>query len=436
MRIVQFTPGTGRFFCGSCLRDNALVTAQRRQGHDATLVPLYLPHLADETSAAAGSPLFFGGINVYLQQQSALFRHTPAWLDRWLDAPRLLRFAATRASMTSAADLGEMTLSMLRGEEGHQAKELTKVLDWLRQPAHRPDVLSLSNGLLIGMARRIRAELGIPVVATLQGEDGYLDGLPPPFDRQAWELMRQRASDVTRFVAVSDYYGRRMAARLDLSADRVAVVPNGINLDGFEPAATPPPPAIGFLARLSPAKGLDQLVDAFVLLRSQGRCPDVRLRIAGAQTEADLPFMREQQAKIAAAGLAGDVDWLPNLDRAAKQDFLRSLHVLSVPAPAEAFGLYVLEAMACGVPVVQPADGAFPELLAATNGGVLYEPRRAGALADALAALLADPRRRAELGRNGWQAVRDRFTADHMARAFAAVCAAAIREQADRARMP
>ena len=428
MRIVQFTPGTGSFYCGSCLRDNTLVRALRRQGHDATLVPLYLPHLADETSAATGSPLFFGGINVYLQQQSALFRHTPIWLDRWLDSPRLLRFAAARASMTDAADHGAMTLSMLRGEEGRQAKELAKVLAWLRQPDHRPDVLSLSNGLLIGLARRIRAELQIPVVATLQGEDVFLDGLTPPFNTDAWALMRNRARDVSRFIAVSQAYGRTMAARLGLPTGKIAVVPNGIDLDGFDCATELPPPTIGFLARLSPAKGLDRLVDAFILLRAQGRCPDVRLRIAGAQTGADLPFVQRLQARIAAAGLAREVDFLPNLERHAKQDFLRSLTVLSVPAAGEAFGLYVLEALACGVPVVQPADGAFPELIAATNGGVLYDPNRADALANALAALLHDPRRRDELGRAGRQAVREKFTADHMARAFAAVCAEAIQQ--------
>ena len=427
MRIVQFTPGTGNFYCGSCLRDNTLVSALRRLGHDAMLVPLYLPPVTDEPNEAARSPLLFGGINVYLQQQFAMFRRTPVWLDRWFDAPRLLRLAADRASMTNAADHGEMALSMLRGEEGRQNKEIDKVLAWLRQPEHRPDVLSLSNGLLIGMARRIHAELQIPVVATLQGEDGFLDALPPPFNQKAWALMRQRAADISRFVAVSQFYGRHMADRLGLAVGRVAVVPNGINFDGFEAAAEPPPAAIGFLARLCPAKGLHQLVEAFILLHTQDRCPGVRLRIAGAQTAADLSYLRQLETRLGAAGLAGQVDWLPNLDRRAKQDFLRSVQVLSVPAAGEAFGLYVLEALACGVPVVQPADGAFPELIAATNGGVLYAPNRIEALADALASLLLDPPRRAELGCAGRQAVREKFTAERMARAFADVCAEVLR---------
>src|SRR5947207_14391552 len=116
MRIVQLTAGTGSFYCGTCLRDNALVTELRRQGHEALLVPLYLPLALDEPPATPETPLFYGGVNVYLQQQSSLFRKTPRWMDRLLDSPGILQAAARRAGMTRAADLGELTLSVLRGE--------------------------------------------------------------------------------------------------------------------------------------------------------------------------------------------------------------------------------------------------------------------------------------------------------------------------------
>src|SRR5437763_268183 len=96
MRIVQLTAGTGSFYCGTCLRDNALVAELRRQGHDALLVPLYLPLALDEPPATPATPLFYGGVNVYLQQQSSLFRKTPRWVDRLLDAPGVLRAAAKR----------------------------------------------------------------------------------------------------------------------------------------------------------------------------------------------------------------------------------------------------------------------------------------------------------------------------------------------------
>src|SRR5947207_2581723 len=91
MRFIQLTSGTGGFYCGTCLRDNALVTELRRQGHDALLVPLYLPPTLDEAAAPGDAPLFYGGVNVYLQHKASLFRKTPRWVDRLLDAPGLLR---------------------------------------------------------------------------------------------------------------------------------------------------------------------------------------------------------------------------------------------------------------------------------------------------------------------------------------------------------
>src|SRR5437764_13974135 len=110
MRIVLLTAGTGSFHCGTCMRDNALITEIRRQGHDAILVPLYLPMVLDEKSAAEGSPLFYGGINVYLQQKTGIFRGTPRVLDKVLDSPAILKMAAKKAGMTSARELGEITL--------------------------------------------------------------------------------------------------------------------------------------------------------------------------------------------------------------------------------------------------------------------------------------------------------------------------------------
>ena len=117
MRIILLTPGTGSFYCGTCMRDNALALALRSQGHDALMVPLYLPPTLDEASSAENAPLFYGGINVYLQQKAGLFRKTPRWVDRLFDAPALLQGAARRAGMTQAHELGDLTLSMLRGED-------------------------------------------------------------------------------------------------------------------------------------------------------------------------------------------------------------------------------------------------------------------------------------------------------------------------------
>ena len=414
MRIIHLTAGTGSFFCGTCLRDHALVKALRRLGHDALIVPLYLPLVLDDSGGREESPLFFGGINVYLQQKSAFFRHTPRWLDDLLDSPALLRQAGRRAGMTNPRELGEMTLSMIEGEHGRQAKELNKLVAWLIE--QKPDVVCLSNSLLIGIARRVREELHVPIICSLQGEDAFLDTLSEPFRERCWQLVRERAADVDRFVAPSRYYGALMQERLRLAREKIVVVYNGIDLEGFAPAGTLPKfPTVGFLARMCAEKGLDTLVEAFISLAP--RVPDARLKIGGSKTDADHAFVNELTDRLEQAGIANAVRFLPNLTHAEKQQFLRGLTVLSVPTRGgEAFGLFVIESLASGVPVAQPNNGAFPELIELTGGGVLYAEGDADSLADSLERLLLDPAQAAELGRGGRQAVNARFTSDAMAR--------------------
>src|SRR5689334_12726206 len=118
MNIIQITPGAGAMYCGNCFRDNALVAALRKSGHQAVMVPLYLPLTLDEDDQSAGTPIFFTGINVYLEQKSALFRHAPGWLHNLFASRPLLKWAAGKTASTRAEDLGEITLSMLRGENG------------------------------------------------------------------------------------------------------------------------------------------------------------------------------------------------------------------------------------------------------------------------------------------------------------------------------
>ena len=416
MRLVHLTAGTGSFFCGTCLRDHALVKALRRLGHDALMVPLYLPLVLDDSGSGEESPLFFGGINVYLQQKSAFFRHTPQWLDKLFDSPALLRQAGRKAGMTNPRELGEMTLSMIKGENGRQAKELDKLAAWLVE--QKPDVVCLSNSLLIGVARRVREELRVPIICSLQGEDGFLDSLPEPYREQCWQLVRDHAADVDRLVAPSRYYHALMRERLRLAPEKIVVVYNGIDLNGFAPATAPADfPTVGFLARMCPQKGLDTLVEAFIKLAPL--MPHARLKIGGSQTDADRAFVNDLKGRLEQAGLANAVKFLPNLTHAEKQQFLRGLTVLSVPTRSgEAFGLFVIESLASGVPVVQPSNGAFPELIELTGGGVLYAPGDASSLADALERLLLDPAHAAELGRRGREIVNSRFTSDAMARSF------------------
>ncbi len=421
MNLVQITPGAGAMYCGNCFRDNALVAALRGMGHDVTMVPLYLPLTLDEEDQSADTPIFFGGINVYLEQKIGLFRKTPHWLRRMLASRKLLAWAAGRTAKTRATDVGDILLSMLHGEEGRQARELDELIAWLKRHGH-PDVICLSNALLVGMARRLKAELQTRVICTLQGEDSFLDGLPDSHRTTAWQLLAERARDVDLFIAPSRYFAQRMGGKLGLPADRVKVIYNGINLEGYETAAPVVEggfrgsPVLGYLARMCRDKGLDTLVDAFILLKQSGRAGNLRLRIGGSCGPGDEPFVKTLRQRLAAAGFIGQVGFNPNLAHSEKLEFLRSLSIFSVPANyGEAFGLYLIEALAAGVPVVQPRIGAFPELIEATGGGVLCEPGDPKSLADAIAQLLENPKHVQALGEAGRMAVFKKFNVLEMA---------------------
>jgi glycosyltransferase involved in cell wall biosynthesis len=417
MNIVHITPGAGGMYCGICLRDNALVATLRKMGHQATMVPLYLPLTLDEEDQSAGTPIFFSGINVYLEQKSALFRAAPDWFHDLMAARPLLKWAGSRAAKTRPEGLGDLTLSMLRGEEGFQARELDELIAWLRTQS-KPDVICLSNALLVGMARKLKSELGAAVVCMLQGEVDYLDALLPEYRAQCWKMLSERAKDVDLFGAASRYFGDLMSQRLALTPERVKVVYSGINFDGYGGSQpSPPAPVLGYFARMCPEKGLDTLVDAYIQLRQRDRIKGLRLRIGGGCGAGDELFVNSLRQRLSQSGYLKEVEFFPNLDRAAKVKFLHSLSVFSVPVRCtEAFGLYVIEAMAAGVPVVQPRTGAFPELIEATGGGITYEGD-SNALAAALQELLSNPERARSLGHAGRQAALEKFSAEAMARA-------------------
>jgi glycosyltransferase involved in cell wall biosynthesis len=426
MRILHLTPGTGSFHCGSCLRDHALIRALRSRGHDAIMAPLYLPLVTDREVSNPEIPVQVGGVSLYLQEKMPWLRYVPRFLLSWLNRPALLRYAGGFISMTSPHDLGRMTLGALAGEQGNQWPEWRRALDWIKNEV-KPDVISLSNGLLLGLCPVIERDLGIPVVASLQGEDSFLDTLVEPYREQCWEAMRQNAQHVTRFVAASRYYADNMRARLGVPADKMTVVHNGLELTAFA-AAKPDQnwPTIGYFARMIHGKGLTTLVDAYIELHRRGSVPRVKLKIGGSKTAGDEKYLAGLRAKIKAAGCEGRVEWHPNINFNDKVKFFRDLTVFSVPATyGEAFGLYILESIASGVPVVQPRHAAFPELIEITQGGVLCEPDDVKSLADALEATLQDSLFREKLINQGMARVRSEFSAAKMAEAFEAVLVAA-----------
>ena len=410
MKVVIITAGAAGMYCGSCMRDNTLAAALKAQGRDVVLVPTYTPIRTDETDVSERR-VFYGGINVFLQQASAVFRHTPWLVDRLFDSRRLLRRLSRWAGSTPPEELGKLTVSMLEAERGAQRKELRKLIRWLEHIG--ADLVNLPNAMFVGLAGPIREALGVPVLCTLTGEDIFLDKLPEPWRTRSVDLIRQQGRDVEAFVSVSAYYASYAEEHFAIPADRLHVIPLGVRVD-HEPRDEPPqePFTIGYLARICPEKGLGVLCEAFSILRRAGR--SCRLVAAGYLGRADEPYLAEAKKHLADAGF--EFDYLGELDRPGKLAFLRSLHVLSVPTTyREPKGLYVLEALACGVPVVLPGHGAFPELIEATGGGLLCEPHNPQSLADGIARLMDDAEMRRRLGCRGRASVLESFTDDVMA---------------------
>jgi glycosyltransferase involved in cell wall biosynthesis len=413
MRILSITAGAAGMYCGSCARDNALAAELISRGYDVTLVPIYTPTRTDEPNVSRGQVLF-GGISVYLQQHLSLFRHTPRLLDRLWDSPSVIDALAGRAVSYDPRLLGELTVSMLRGEHGPLRKEFEKLSDWLRgEPV--PDIINLPNSLLISLAAPLARALKKPVCCTLQGEELFIDGLQEPYRQQAIDLIRSQVAQVDRFIAVSEYCACFMTDFLAIPRHKVAVVPLGINFRGYkrraQTAAQGGEFRIGFFARVSPEKGLRELAEAYVLLRRRAGQAPMRLEAAGFMAVRHRDYLAQVQRVLDRANLAAEFAYRGELDREGKINLLSGLDVLSVPAPYDdPKGIFLLEAMACGVPVVQPRRGAFTEIIEKTGGGVLVEPGSAEALADALFRLWRDRGTTEILAQNAFDRVRSHYS--------------------------
>lgn len=394
LKLVYLTSGAAGMYCGSCMNDNTLARALIELRHDVQLIPLYTPIRTDDQSVSADE-VFFGGINVYLQQKIPLFRYLPRWMDHILDRPAIIRWATWNATSTSASALGPLTISMLRGSQGFQRKEVKRLVDWLSGHSH-PDVFVFSNVLTAGCVPELKKHFGLPVVVTLQGDDIFLRDLPEPFQKQALGEIRKLAEQIDGFLAHSRFYADKMSEYLGIPGEKIHVVPLGIDARDFQGLAVDAaaresrPPTVGYLARLAPEKGLHVLADAFIRLRQMPEMEQARLRIAGWLGDHRREYAEGVFAKLRAAGLSEAFEYVGEVDRRGKVAFLRSIDVLSVPTTyEEPKGLFVLEALAAGVPVVVPQHGAFPEMLAELGGGSLHSPGDAQDLAERLAAQLS-----------------------------------------------
>ena len=424
MKILAFTAGAAKMYCGSCLRDNALAAELKRQGHDIILLPLYTPTRTDESNVSEPVVLM-NGISVCLDQQAAFFRKTHRLLDRLWDARWMLKLASQTSIEVDPHLLGGMTVSMLRGEDGFQLKEIRKLSAWLKEWLRHeapPDLVTLPNSLLIGLARPVREALNRPVCCTLQGEELFLSQLQEPYRTQALELIRAKLHHVDGFVAVSRYSAGYWMRELGIAENQMHVVPLGINLEGYHAAERTPhrPFRVGYLARVAPEKGLHLLAESYLRLRRETDFGGAVLEAAGYLAAEHRAYLRGVERRMKDAGFGAEFHYRGELDRVQKIEFLSSLDLLSVPSTYdEPKGIFLLEAMASGVPVVQPRRGSFPEILAQTGGGVLVgdeaEPDDPASLADAIYRLWKAPEERAELGQRGAQGVRQHGTVSQMA---------------------
>lgn len=429
MKIAYITPGSGdNFYCQNCFRDDDLLTTLLLLGQDVRKVPMYLPSGMSSTGTIPDTPVFYGAINVYLREKLPLYQYAPSWLERAFDSQSLLQYAAKKSGSTRATGLEGMTISMLQGEQGRHAAELENLIQFLQNEI-KPDVVHLSNALLLGLAHKLKHDLSTKVVCSLQDENEWVDEMEKSQQQVVWDLMAEKSLDVDVFIATSQFYSQKAQALLHIPEDKMSVIRGGINLDGYETSPLPlDPPVIGYLCRMSEYFGLGILVDAYIELKKNSPFKNLKLYLTGGYTGDDKIFVDQCLKNVSQYGYENDVQIFSAFDKSNRIKFLKSLTLLSVPVPSgEAFGAYQVEALAAGVPVVQPNVGCYPEFVAATNGGLIYEPNDGKTLANTIASLLSDPDRIHSMSEQGRRIVLDQYSIQDMAKNILRIYEDAVR---------
>ena len=414
------------------MHDNAIAKALPAQGHDIQLVPTYTPIRTDEEDASVDQ-VFFGGINVFLQQKIPLLRQVPAFLDRFLDNPWLIRKATSRSIDMKPEALGSLAVSMLKGMKGNQRKEVRRLCKWLAETA-KPEVVIFTNALIGGCIPEIKKQTTAKVLVTLQGDDVFLDSLPKKYRDDCISQITRIASDIDGFITHSEFYRDYMSDYFSIPAEKIHATKLGLDLADLGNETQPLDSekiTIGYLARLAPEKGLHHLVDAFIGLKKQlGQQPDtdnVQLRIAGWLGSHNEAYADKQFEKLKSAGLENDFKYIGQVDRNQKIEFLDNVDILSVPTEfLEPKGLYALEAMAMGIPVVQPAHGCFPEMIESTGGGLLFQAGDIDDLKQKLSQLVQNREQRKDLGQRGRKSVRENRNSMQMATELSALIARSV----------
>ena len=418
MKIIYIASGAANMFCGSCMHDNALAAGMKAAGEDVSLFPLYTPMRLDEESVGERQ-IFYGGIKAYLMQKYPRPFFGRDLLFRVAGSQAILRLMP-RFDIGSAVDPvanAELTISMLKGEDGNQRELLQELVQWIKS-TYEPDVIHVTNALLIGVVHEFKRSLQVPITCGLHGEDIFLEGMPQPYQDEALKIIRERAEDVDRFLAISGYYSEMFSKWVGLDKSKIDVVYPGIALKDYRDMQPKSSGAltIGYLARFVPEKGLHLLVDAFIRLYRSGEFPDLQLIAGGYVSSAYKTYIDGIRKTIKDNHLEDRIKLLGTLERADKLNFFQQIDVFAVPAPyREPKGISILEALAAGVPVVQPDHGAYPEWVNATQGGLLHRPNDSADLAEKLATLLRDADLRKRLGQQGRQGIFEQFSSECMA---------------------
>ncbi|MCG8306764.1 MAG: glycosyltransferase family 4 protein [Cytophagales bacterium] len=430
MQIVHIVPGSGgSFYCGNCLRDSKYMAGLKQAGAGVVKVPMYLPLFADERDLD-DVPVFYGAVNLYLGHNIPAFRKAPKWIKNMLDSGPVLKLAADMAGSTNPKGLEDMTISMLLGESGEQKKELDHLVEWIGNHCEA-DVVHLSNALLLGLAKRIKEKLDVIVVCTLQDEDVWVNAMDEEFKKRTWALMKERAMDVDAFFAVSDYYAGEMQPLLNISDDKLFTRHIMIDAEDYQYIGTEEKPLnIGYISRMNECNGLELLIDAFILLKRSPRWKDVKLVLTGGSTGDDNKFLYSMKKKIRQAGIVESIEFHKDFEGEGRDEFFRKVSAISVPVlEGEAFGLYLLESMASGIPVVQPEVGAFPEIISKAGGGITYAPNRPDVLAKTLESLLNDREKLSALSKTGRAGVEEHFNIHRQAQETLALYHKIIRKE-------
>jgi glycosyltransferase involved in cell wall biosynthesis len=400
MKIAIITAGGAGMFCGSCMQDNTLVRALRMADTDALLLPTYTPIRVDEENAS-DSRVFLGGINVYLDSKLPGWRFLPRSMKRWLDRPSIVKWLSKRSSSTNAADLGSLTIDLLKGNQGPQRQEIQELIQYLVHDL-RPDLILFSNALLSGIVPELRRQFSGRLCCLLQGDDIFLDALPEPWKSKAMQLVSSNASHFDQVLTHSQYYSQFMQQYLSLPASKLTTIPLtiddadvvGSHVSNRDETAASSMITVGYFARICPEKGAFRFLDAAAAtLKSRD---DLRFVIGGFLPELHRAAF-EKRLKPIQEKFGDRLHWAGSpADREDKMQLIRSFDWLCVPTIYhEPKGLYVLEAALAGVPSIVPNHGAFPERIQSVGGGQLFEP----AEENSLETILSNLRKNSSIGR-------------------------------------